>query len=289
MVRGAAACPEAAPRDQVARRRWQGAGGRGRSGSKAQSQCALAPPHAPLRSPPLPAGLRLDPRTGAIAGTAEVASSPRVYTVRRSAAGASHSVEIGVVPPQRPPRFCDPSYERSPAVYGRGLPAAANSPNIDVTEGGPVDAFAAEGLPPGLYIDTVTGDIFGTPERVGNTQVRVTATNSAGGATCLIDVEVGVLGEAAREWLGETASANVNRAAALSRGAQGLVGVKALGSEWQENANAAAEALRTGSFDFLQERDAKARSGYSGACWPSLAQGCPALGRFLPLPGQASL
>lgn len=52
----------------------------------------------------------------------------------------------------------------------------------------PADSFAAEGLPEGLSIDPVSGEISGKPEEVGTFDVLVEATNEAGTSRELLTI-----------------------------------------------------------------------------------------------------
>jgi hypothetical protein len=105
----------------------------------------------------LPAGLALDPETGEIAGTVDLAAAG-VHVVT---AGASDGSDVSVV-----------SFRW---VVGNGAPALAHPGDrtnalgdeiaLVLTASDPEDdalAFATQGLPPGLELDPATGEISGT-------------------------------------------------------------------------------------------------------------------------------
>ncbi len=62
--------------------------------------------------------------------------------------------------------------------------SVANSISFAVTAAnGPISAYSAAGLPPGLTINPVTGLVSGTPTQVGTFNASFTATNSRGSST----------------------------------------------------------------------------------------------------------
>jgi hypothetical protein len=125
----------------------------------------------------LPAGLALDPATGALSGTP---TTPGITTFTVSATNSvgtavsdpltlsvtSAPVVPATVTPPRPVQGEPFSY----TIPGTGSPA----PTYSVTAGT---------LPPGLVLDAATGTISGTPTATGTYTVTVTVTNSAGSAS----------------------------------------------------------------------------------------------------------
>ncbi len=141
-------------------------------------------------APPLPAGLSLNPTTGAITGVPLAATAAADYTVTGSNdnGGVSATVNITVVPLTAPANL---AYAVNPAVYTL---ASATTPNTLSNQGGPATQFSiAPALPSGLSFDSASGTISGTPtSRSSATNYTVTASNSAGSATVKLSITVKV-------------------------------------------------------------------------------------------------
>jgi hypothetical protein len=124
----------------------------------------------------LPAGLSLDPVTGALTGTPTTPGSS-TFTVT-----ASSSVS-GI--PSTATQQYTVVIDELPAITTLSLPAgvvgAAYSATVQAT-GSPAPTFSvtAGALPAGLSLDAVTGAVTGTPTAAGSYTFTVTATNSAG-------------------------------------------------------------------------------------------------------------
>jgi large repetitive protein len=124
----------------------------------------------------LPTGLTLDPG-GRISGTPTGATS--TFTVQAadpSGATATKSFTLTVTPA---PTFA------SPATLASGALGANYSATVTVSGGQPPFTFAlASGqLPPGLTLNTGTGDISGRPSQVGTFTFTLQARDAAGGQT----------------------------------------------------------------------------------------------------------
>ncbi|AYZ95730.1 putative Ig domain-containing protein [Burkholderia dolosa] len=140
-------------------------------------------------SPALPAGLALNPQTGAIGGTPTAVTPAADYTVTgsNSAGSISTVVNIEVRSALVPPASL--TYDDPDAVYPTGQPIAENTPH---TTGGDVDLYTVTpALPDGLSIDASTGIISGLPTRVQpRTVYTVTGSNKAGSISAQIAITV---------------------------------------------------------------------------------------------------
>ncbi|AKE05337.1 hypothetical protein DB771_10285 [Burkholderia sp. AU29985] len=140
-------------------------------------------------SPALPAGLALNPQTGAIGGTPTAVTAPADYTVTGSNSAGSISTVVNIevrnalVPP------ASLTYDDPDAVYPSGQPIAQNTPHAS---GGDVDVYTVTpALPDGLSIDASTGIISGLPTRVQpRTVYTVTGSNGAGNVSAQIAITV---------------------------------------------------------------------------------------------------
>ncbi|MCE9596259.1 MAG: beta-propeller fold lactonase family protein [Planctomycetes bacterium] len=142
-------------------------------------------------APALPAGMTLDPLTGAIAGTPQAPSAATSYTVTAtfgSSSGFSDTTQgfsLEIFDAVAPTAF---AYQPSSIVVLQGHNIAPIAPQFT----GAVQSFAvAPALPQGLQFDAVLGTISGTCSApVGKTQHVVTATNPIGSAQAGLEVEV---------------------------------------------------------------------------------------------------
>jgi hypothetical protein len=137
-------------------------------------------------SPLLPAGLGINPATGVIYGTPTALSASAIYTVTATNTGGSSTatITISVVAASAPAL----SYS-SPMTYNL---ATAITPLAPVNTGGDVVSYAVSpALPSGLSLNTVTGIISGTPTALtAAANYTVTATNSAGSASAVVNISV---------------------------------------------------------------------------------------------------
>lgn len=133
-------------------------------------------------TPALPAGLRLDPATGAISGTPTVgtaAAVPHEITVR-DGAEQTRSATLTLSITARTPGL---SLSATDVALIRGRVMSPVLARVTGGSGGSV--FAVEpSLPDGLSIDRSSGTISGTPRTVRPAaSYRVTTTDSAGGSS----------------------------------------------------------------------------------------------------------
>jgi hypothetical protein len=133
----------------------------------------------------LPRGLSFTTSNGALSGTPAVTSPNSRYYVIDSNAGGKDTVSFLM-------KVVDPapsaiSYT-TPNVFTVGTTIATLSP----TYTGIVDKFTiSPSLPSGLLIDSVTGDIYGTPSAAkSQTTYVVTATNTGGTISCNVVITV---------------------------------------------------------------------------------------------------
>lgn len=130
-------------------------------------------------TPPLPAGLALDPATGFITGTPAALSPATEYTVTATNALGSTTAALSIAIVDAPPR--DLAYATASAVFTRGT---AIAPDLPASAGGTVTRYAVvPDLPAGLSLDPTTGIVSGIPAAASPaTTYTVTATNSGGSA-----------------------------------------------------------------------------------------------------------
>lgn len=73
-----------------------------------------------------------------------------------------------------------------------GVNAKINMPfSYQIVATNSPDSFDATGLPPGLSINTTTGEITGTPTAEGTTSVQISATNAEGTGSRTLSIRVG--------------------------------------------------------------------------------------------------
>jgi Putative Ig domain len=121
----------------------------------------------------LPAGLSIDPSSGAITGTPGAAGATTInVTVTDSTAGTHLTVIKGF------PVTIAPALSLTTASLPNGVVGAAYSGPNTASGGTPPYAWTATGLPAGLSIDPATGAITGTPSTAGATTINVTVTDA---------------------------------------------------------------------------------------------------------------
>ncbi|CAB3780447.1 hypothetical protein LMG28688_01037 [Paraburkholderia caffeinitolerans] len=151
------------------------------SGGGPITQCSV--------SPPLPAGLSLDPQTCAISGTPNGVSPDTIYTINAGNAAGSESVrvEIEVKPEAVAPESL--SYLNTSVIYTTNAPIIANTP---IATGGEITLYSiSPGLPAGLLFNPQTGVISGTPLTVSPSAVyTVTGSNSVDSVEIQLTIEV---------------------------------------------------------------------------------------------------
>jgi hypothetical protein len=145
-------------------------------------------PFAYAVSPPLPAGLSINPTTGSVSGTPTAISAATVYTVAiTDAVGAASSKTFSLAVNDVAPSAL--AYGSSPAIYTKGVPITANAPS---SSGGAVVSYSVSpALPAGLTLNPSTGVISGTPTVLAAAaSYTVTATNSGGSTQASLTITV---------------------------------------------------------------------------------------------------
>ena len=136
--------------------------------------------------PALPAGLTLDPVTGAIQGTPSAVAAAANYTVVATNAVGSTQAIVNVTVQEGPPLTL--SYA-TPVIY---VTNTTITPNVPTTTGGTITSWSINpALPTGLILHTSTGVISGTPTvtQVATDHV-VTGSNGAGNLQATVNVRV---------------------------------------------------------------------------------------------------
>uniref|UniRef100_Q01UF3 Ig family protein n=1 Tax=Solibacter usitatus (strain Ellin6076) TaxID=234267 RepID=Q01UF3_SOLUE len=139
----------------------------------------------------LPAGLTLNPSTGAITGTATAAGTFHIQVKDSKGAVAAGSCPYTIVINSTPP----PVLACGTCSNNKATVGVAYSAKLTVT-GGSGSGFvytvaSGSALPPGLTLNAGTGVISGTPTTPGTYMVRTVVTDSVGGTddvTCTIIV-----------------------------------------------------------------------------------------------------
>jgi hypothetical protein len=127
----------------------------------------------------LPPTVSLDPATGIIAGKLTTAGSYSVTVSARDTAGltASQSFVWTVLAADTPPTLTAPGNQLNSLKNPIELDLVASDPD------GNTLTYSAAGLPPGLVLDSATGDIAGQPTTVGVYSVTVTVSDGLTPAT----------------------------------------------------------------------------------------------------------
>jgi len=137
-------------------------------------------------SPALPAGLSLNPSTGAISGTPTAVTSSATYAVTASNSAGSATTTLTIsVAPTAPSEL---SYSQTTINATVGTAIATDTPTIT----GTVASYAVSpALPLGLSLNAATGAISGTPGGPSaQASYTVTASNSTGSTTAQLSITV---------------------------------------------------------------------------------------------------
>jgi uncharacterized protein YhjY with autotransporter beta-barrel domain len=130
----------------------------------------------------LPAGLTLNPATGAITGTPTAVGTFNVSMTATNGSG-SDTKPLVITITLGPPVITSPTTaggnDASPFTYQI---TATNNPT----------SFGASGLPPGLAVSATTGLISGTPAGQGTFTATISATNATSTATATLTITIGI-------------------------------------------------------------------------------------------------
>ena len=121
----------------------------------------------------LPPGLSIDPVSGAVSGAVGTPGNFAATLSATNAKGTSSAVVTFNVSAGRAPVFSsvDANFVGTAGVsFSDWISASAS----------PAASYTASGLPPGLYLDSGSGQIFGTPSAAGTFTATLAATNALG-------------------------------------------------------------------------------------------------------------
>jgi hypothetical protein len=143
-------------------------------------------------SPELPAGLALNTTTGQITGTpstvAGMEAANYTLTASNSCGNATRMLNIRISP-AAPTGL---NYTSNSIAYCSSQPINANS--ASTSGGGAATSFSVSpALPPGLVLNTTTGQITGTPSTIAGiaaANYTVTASNSCGNTFRLVNITI---------------------------------------------------------------------------------------------------
>jgi uncharacterized repeat protein (TIGR01451 family) len=137
-------------------------------------------------TPSLPIGLSLD-SNGVIYGTPTVVTSQTVYTITGSNTGGSDSTTVTIQVNDKAPVFY---YSVTQIQMTKGQPQSL-TPTVSNFGGAVVSYAVSPQLPNGLALDTITGEISGTPSDITASQsYTITASNSGGSSQRNMIIEV---------------------------------------------------------------------------------------------------
>jgi hypothetical protein len=128
----------------------------------------------------LPDGLRINTITGAITGTPNEAGTSKVIVSAANAGGTGSAALTLTINPAAP-------FVTSPTA-ATGEAGTAFSYRI-AAQPSPT-SFSATGLPAGLSLNTITGEIAGKPKSAGVSSVTIGANNAWGAGTAILTLSV---------------------------------------------------------------------------------------------------
>ena len=162
---------------------------------KVQSSCSLPGPSnsggavvSYSISPPLPASLLLDAKSGAISGKPAAISAAATYVVTASNSAGSASAQLSVtVNDLAPAQLAYP--DSGQLVCTKNLSCLLGPP---ASSGGAVVSYSiSQTLPSGITLDAMSGAIGGIHTALlPSTSLTVTASNSGGSATAAVTITV---------------------------------------------------------------------------------------------------
>jgi hypothetical protein len=140
-------------------------------------------------SPTLPLGLSLNTTTGTISGTPTVIQTTTTYTITATNAVGSTTATVSITVNDAAPSAL--IYTGSPFAYTINTVITAAIPTN--SGGSPTSYSVSPTLPSGLSLNAATGEISGTPTAIQSaTNYTITATNTGGSTTAIINITVTV-------------------------------------------------------------------------------------------------
>jgi hypothetical protein len=136
----------------------------------------------------LPSGLNFNESTCSITGSPNLSQSSTPYTITATNSAGSHSVTLNITVLQGIQKAVI-SYAGSPYIFTKGEQIAVTTPS---RTGGEISSCeVSEALPQGLYLESNTCSLYGTPHTVqGSKNYTITAKNSAGNSSVLISITI---------------------------------------------------------------------------------------------------
>lgn len=127
----------------------------------------------------LPPGLNIDPASGAVSGVVGTLGTFATTVSATNAAGTSNVVVTFNISAGRAPVFSSSNANLTGAV-GTSFSASVYA------DAAPAASYAASGLPPGVYLDSSSGQFFGAPATAGTFTATLTASNALGSDTAMV-------------------------------------------------------------------------------------------------------
>ncbi len=137
--------------------------------------------------PTLPSGLRINPNSGEIFGTADTVQVSTEYIVKATHIDGIDYAYIDIEVLAEPPKTLN--YSVSTLTFT--LNGAGTSYPITSSTGGVATSYTVTpALSAGLSLNTATGEISGTPTVTNTEYYTITASNSTGSATLFVHINV---------------------------------------------------------------------------------------------------
>ncbi|WP_374506247.1 putative Ig domain-containing protein, partial [Flavobacterium sp.] len=136
----------------------------------------------------LPTGISIDPNTGIIYGTPTATQSATNATITATNVYGVTTATVSFAVGQAPSNL---TYPQSIVLSPPGQALTNVVANLGIQGTGAVTYSISPSLPSGLSFNTATGEITGTPTGLFNINFTITATNSFGSTSTLLQIGVG--------------------------------------------------------------------------------------------------
>ena len=136
----------------------------------------------------LPLGISIDPNTGVIFGTPTATQSATNAAITATNAYGATSATVSFEVGQAPSNL---TYPQSIVLSPPGQSFVNVVANLGIQGTGTVTYSISPSLPSGLSFNTATGEITGTPTGLFNINFTITASNSFGSTSTLLQIGVG--------------------------------------------------------------------------------------------------